>query len=198
MAACSDSKRAPLGSPTDSELAGGRYTNLYFHFTLNVPAGWSVGELKTASNRPPGAPTPTAPAAAEVRQEVTAYQLLVLSEKPLAPNTGNNPSLLVMAEQTASIPKVKDAKDYLARISQLMTDSPIAYRPVNGITDFRIGGVPAVRMDFSARLGPQKSGYQRYVVCQREQYILSFILSGTTEDDLKRLEPVMQSVKFHF
>jgi hypothetical protein len=180
------------GSPADGQMVNGQYTNLYFKFTVRIPAGWSVSELKTIIAPPPGSTNAPSPG-----RDADAHQLLMLSEKPIGPSAVSNPTLLIMAEKTAAVPGVKSAKDYLARISQLMTDSPIAYRPVNGIADLQLGGAPAVRLDFSARLGHQKNGRQGYLVCQRENYMLSFILSGLSEEEIKRLELVLETIKFY-
>ena len=180
------------GSPTDGQVIGSRYTNIFFRFTVDIPGGWAVGTSNAATS-----PTPGAAGGPKTQAPATAHQLLMLSEKPLGTSTPTNPSLLVMAEKTASVPGVKDAKDYLVRISQLMADAPIVYHPIRGITDIQLGGAPAVRLDFSARLNPQKTAHQSYVVSQREDHILSFILSGPSETEIRRLEQVLQTLKFH-
>ena len=185
-------RRPKSGSPADGRLVGGLYTNLYFNFTVGIPAGWSVGELKTTT-----APLPGSTRVPSMNPQAAAHQLLMASEHPVARGIADNPSLLVMAEKADAVPGVKNAKDYLARISQMMTDSPLAYRPINGIADVQLGGIPAVRLDFSAQLNKQKTGRQGYLVCQRDQYMLSFILSGPTDAEIKRLEQLLQTVKFY-
>jgi hypothetical protein len=168
---------------------GGVYTNSYFHFTLGIPTGWAVDAIKPAA-----ASGQELPVSARTKGQPTAHQLLILSENRSATS---NPSLLIMAEKTAAVPGVKNAKDYLVLISRLMADAPIAYRPMQGIADVTVGGAPAVRLDFSARLTPQKTARQSYLISQRNDHILSFILSASSEQELRQLEQALQTVKFH-
>jgi len=185
-------QRSREGSPTDGQLSGPYYTNRFFGLSIRVPSGWTVSELKPTFVPPKNSPRPPPPKSSAQ----SAYQLLMLSEKPLSTAQVNNGSLLVMAEEAAKVPGVKSARDYLARVSQLMIDAPIAYHPVAGMVETKLGGTPAWRMDFTARLGPNKTVNQTYIVCQRHGYALSFILSGTTPAEIQRLEQVVQAARF--
>ena len=180
------------GSPVDGQVVGPLYTNRYFGLSLNIPAGWTTAEFKPTFSTPGNTPRP----APKTPRDEHTHQLLMLSEKPLDSPQPANSSLLIMAEAAASVPGVKTAKDYLARASQLMIDAPIAYHPVSGIADTSVGGVASARLDFTARLASDKSARQSYLVCLRYGYVLSFILSATTEEELKRLEQVLQTARF--
>lgn len=189
MAAC---RKEDPGSPTDGQVINQLYTNRYFGLTVAFPPGWAPGEFKPTFVAPANAPSsaPTQP------HDAQTYQLLLLSEKPLETHAQTNASLLVMAELMRPSTRVKDAKDYLARISQFMVDSSVAYRPVSPITETRLGGLPAFRMDFTARLAGNKPAWQSYVVAARKGYSLAFILSASSDAGMKRLDQILERVRF--
>jgi len=192
LAAVPACRREDPGSPTDGQVVNQFYTNRYFGLTIAFPPGWAPDVFKPSFVAPANAPSsaPTQP------HDAQTYQLLLLSEKPLETHAQTNASLLVMAELMRPSTGVKDAKDYLARMSKFMVDSSVAYRPAGPITETRLGGLPAVRMDFTARLAPNKPGWQSYVVATRKGYSLAFILSASSEAGMKRLDQIIERVRF--
>jgi hypothetical protein len=181
LGGCSHPKQ---GSPSDGKVVGSFYTNGYFNLTIDIPPGWSVGEIKPLMPPNPGA-------------QVYSFQLLMISDKPLNTGSETNISLLVMAEKASSVPGVKDARDYIARVNQLMVDAPIAYHPTIPITEMAIGNFRVQRLDFVARLGPTKTARQSYQSTLRAGYVISFILSAADESGIRRAEQVTQSARFH-
>jgi hypothetical protein len=92
---------------------------------------------------------------------------------------------------------VKNARDYIARVSQMLVDAPIAYHPTTPITEIALGNIRAQRLDFTARVGPAQTARQTYFASWRDGYVISFILSAQDEGGIRRLEQVAQSSRFH-
>lgn len=178
--------KQPSGSPVDGQIVGQVYTNDFFRMSVGIPSGWATSGLKPN--------LPSVPPAKVSARERNAHQLLLISEKPMGSSTNSNPSLLIMAEKASTVPGVRTAKDYVARVSQLLADAPIAYRPLAGITETKLGKVPAFRLDFSARLEKGRTARQSYIVCLRRGYVVSLILSGRSATELEQLERMLPTV----
>jgi hypothetical protein len=152
------------------------YTNAYFGFSLVVPPGWSAS-------------LPTNAASSDT--------LLFISEKPLGSKATSNPTLLVLAEKT-SASGMRNAKDYLEHLTRMIPDSivvqrgqtPIPYKKVGEVREVKAGTRVWDRVDLTVGVG-ERLVHQAYFATVINDYILTVIIAGITDAEVRRLEEIV-------
>lgn len=107
----------------------GTYINSGLGFTFKYPQGWTVhgketdDHIRELSKEKAAAEGPTSKAALEASLKRT-YSLLTVFRHPVGtPGIGFNPAILVMAEKISHAPGIKNGKDYLLNVRELIQKS---------------------------------------------------------------------------
>ncbi len=192
------SKAAP---PT---AAGGVYGNTYnnsmFGFSYTYPAGWTPQgdatnqEILKLGRGLAGGDDPARKAAFDVAMERT-YQLLTVFQYPVGTPGKPNSSIQVIAERVDFAPGIKDGRDYLLDLETQIKRGGVHPEFSENITEFTIGGKQFFRLDDDLRF-PAGLIHQMYISTKLDKYILSFILTSRSQEDLNMLYNTLGSVKF--
>ena len=194
----SASKAAP---PT---AAGGVYGNTYnnsmFGFSYTYPAGWTPQgdatnqEIMKLGRGLAGGDDPARKAAFDVAMDRT-YQLLTVFQYPVGTPGKPNSSIQVIAERVDFAPGIKDGRDYLLNLETQIKIGAVHPEFSENITEFTISGKQFFRLDDDLRF-PAGLIHQMYISAKLDKYILSFILTSRSQEDLKMLYNTLGSLKF--
>src|SRR5579862_2724393 len=190
-----------IASPT---TAGGVYGNTYsngmFGFSYTYPAGWTPQgdatnqEIMKLGRGLAGGDDPARKAAFDVALERT-YQLLTVFQYPVGTPGKPNSSIQVIAERVDFAPGIKDGKDYLLNLESQIKRGGVHPEFSDNITEFTIGGKQFFRLDNDLRF-PIGLIHQMYISTKLDKFILSFILTSRSQEDLNMLYNTLGSLKF--
>lgn len=193
------------GKPADfdfGKVENNIYTNTYFKFKMNVPAGWNV------------LPRTDAETHQKMGMEVAAYNNSELKKKneKNTINTANllsvfqfpedsakkfNSSLILVAEKVSQTLSIKNAEDYLNQSRIVLQQSPITFDHIddrNGKT--MIGGKVFSSMNVVIR-GDEQKVFQSYFVCIDKDFALSCVLTYTDSIQKNTLFTSLKSIIFN-
>jgi hypothetical protein len=185
--------------PDDDLISHNVYENKYFSFSLPLPDGWHVADNKTEEyirQTSKQAIVENAPTLETALKEVekTTYQLLILSQYPIGSSGNTNPYLIVGAEKVSQVPGIKSGEDYLSQATKLLLQQ-FPYEPLGEIYEYELDGKPFYRIDMV--LDSQAGRiYQSYISMVSREYVLTFILTAQTEEEISRLEDIVKSGDF--
>ena len=176
----------------------GVYTNNYFDFEIKFDTSWHVqsqaqlnglvkrGQKMLENNE-------LLNKAIEASKVNTAY-LFAMFKYEVGAAVQSNPSLMVVAENTKSLPGIKKGKDYLFHAKNSLSQTQLNYTfdPISetkklGSFEFDI---------LTAKLDVMtKKIVQEYITTVTDGFALSFILSYTSDQEKEELYKVIEGMK---
>ena len=161
----------------DGTLKDGVYTNREFGFTCVVPSGWV---LRTAEMN-----TRDETASADNQRKSDSRVLLsAFSRPPEAVAEDVNSSILIAAEPVASYPGLKEAVQYLAKVSEIATSR--GFSEQRDPYEIAVGSRTLVRQDFQKDVGSRLMR-QSTLVMLAHGYAVSFTFIAGTQQELDDL-----------
>ena len=185
-------------APDAGMIEGRIYTNQFFRFRLTIPEKWAVspvGTLKQALDRgKEQLKTGDSSAERMKRSADRTVQLLLVSESPLG-TVVVNPMLVCAAERLPEGSSVTNGAQYLASMSRTFPNAGVKITLVKEAYPQMIDGVEFSAMDANLSAGNVQS-FRRYYAYVQKGYALVFIITPFTDENLKKLTDVMNSIKF--
>jgi len=195
-----------VAAPSKEELMkrgrveGQLYSNAYFGFSLPIPEGWHIqGEesrdrIIKAGGRLIVGEDQKLKALIESPRPSSAMPLAVF-RYPIGSPVPFNPSFALVIEDVGGAPGIKRGSDYLYHVKRLMQAAQVKPTLGEEIYSKNLGGVDFDVLDVALDLGVAVVR-QRYYTTIVKGHALSVIIAYNSEDDLKALTQVLDSVKF--
>ena len=183
-------------NPDPGSLTGSTYANKYFGLTLAIPSGWSVQDWdarKQINEKGKELVTSDDPAKkGELdRAADNTLNLLTVSERPLGSSGLPNSLLICGAEKPPA--DVRTDADYMLALKNTLKYAQVPITIEKDVYSAQIGGVAFSVLDFNT----DHSGVivsQRYYAHRVKGYVLFFILTYQTPEQLKTLTETLRSV----
>jgi hypothetical protein len=177
------------------------YTNSTFGFSYTFPDGWTVHGAETqkeimkvgkavATGNDPGRKAAFDAAADRTTQLLTVFQY------PLGTPVKFNSSVQVMAEDVGFAPGIKSGKDYLLVMEIGMKRGSLPVEFADGITEYTVDGRQFFRLDDQLHLATV-AAHQAFISTKVGKYILSFVLTSGSQEDLEMLVGTLNSISFN-
>jgi hypothetical protein len=172
-------------------VANGLYRNKTFGFTCKIPAGWVLrtDELNTQENNPAHAePEHSADAAKDSPPPASSAGAKVLlaafSRPPAAVAEDVNSSILIVAENAASYPGLKEAVQYFEPLTEVAAAQGFSID--EDPYEIAIGSKTLVRADFHKDVASRVMRQSTLAMLARG-YAVSITVIAGTEDDVEDL-----------
>ncbi len=184
--------------PMDGSVEGNTYSNFYFKFAVDFPAGWTVhGEETNKRLMEVGKEKVTSSGAvSEGVADISAshtYNLLTVFEHPLGtPGVTANRAFLAAAENVVYAPGIKSGDDYLKNTIPVMQKSGATV--VSGPEDGVISGQKFSKVVFSMNT-PVGSVLESMYVTMKEGFAVAFVMIAADEAGLADAVKAMQSFR---
>ena len=180
-------------------IEGSVYRNRYFGLKLTIPEKWQVQDDETKKQITAVGKKAIAGSNKELEKSLDAsllnsLNLLAVFKYPLNSGATANPSFACLAEKNNQLPSIT-SREYVLSMKSLMQQSKLPYKFEQAIYSQSLGGreftVLPTQITFNGVLF-----YQNYYLTIMKGYALTFIVTYTTDEDLKSLEAVLKSVTF--
>lgn len=189
------------GNSLDYGIVTGRiYTNAFFGMTVGIPERWQIQDSEASKLIIERGKKLFSGGNADLKTALDASQkssvnLLTFMKHPSVPAASFNPSFVCLAEKVSQHPGITKGEDYLISVKKLMARSKTAYVFDEKISSVMIGGIP-----FAVITGRAASGRvtvtQHFYAAVRNGYALSFITSGSNEDEQAELDQIIAGITF--
>ena len=182
------SAHAQTALPDDGQVKNGVYFNLFFSFGFRYPKDWVVHD-EAINERI----RERAKEEAKSRElpPLKAYLLFTASRHPRGtPGIALNPTVLVIAENIAPVPRNYNGRDYLLEVRPLKLKEgaqPLLNEPV----EFLVNGFQFFRDDYRREVNGV-SMRQAIFVTVKNGYALAFSFTG---EDQKSVDEMAQAMK---
>jgi predicted RNA-binding Zn-ribbon protein involved in translation (DUF1610 family) len=179
------------------------YKNKYFGFRLTLPEGWNPIDQKTQEEMEKVAGKMIAAnqkgfdAFINASSE-EAVSMFTVFKHPLGTPVPFNPSVMCMAQNVKHFPGIKKGSDYLYHLKTLMETldlGPIHIEYSDSTDTEAVGGVDFDVLDLRVHVG-NASITQKYYARVMKGYVLSYILTYQTWDDMEELDNCLDTVSF--
>ena len=184
------SAQAQTTLPDDGQVKNGVYLNLFFSFAFTYPKDWVVHD-EAINERIRERAKEEAAKSGTSSQLKDSYLLLTVSRHPRGtPGIALNPTVVVIAENIAPVPRHYNAKDYLLEVRPLKLKEgaqPLLNEPV----EFRVNGFQFFRDDYRRELNGV-SMRQAIFATVKKGYALAFSFTG---EDQKSVDEMAQAMK---
>lgn len=182
--------------PDFGGVAGSTYTNKYFGLTLTIPPGWSVqdsGFKKQMSDK--GKELVTSDDSAKKgeldRAVDNTLNLLTITERPPESAGPVNAVFICGAEKPPS--GVKTDADYMLVLKNTLKYAQVPITIEKDSYSEQIGGVAFSGIDFNTNFSGTIVS-QKYYAHIMKNYVLFFIITYQTPEQLKTLTETLKSV----
>ena len=189
-------KTIDLGTVED-----GIYSNKYFDFSLDLSDGWQVQENQTMKlaqsmgKKIISGDDKNLEAALDL-STLTTVNLLLATKHPFGTQVAFNPNIAAVAEKIDPLSGQLSGREYLTGARKIMEMSKIETAFDDEISSVNLGGVDfdvmTVEMNYQNR-----SLTQKYYAAIMREYALAFIISYTTDEELRSLEELLGTMKFN-
>ncbi len=171
--------------PDDDLLEDNIYRNNYFSFQLPIPHEWHIADDQTIQNLRQSAENLT-----EEKSWEIDYFLLLVSEYPAGTLSDSNPSMSIAAENVSRFAGISNGQEYLLQLSKGLAKRTIY--EIGEVYEYPLDGKPFYRLDLevNTQLGTIR---QSYIAMASKEYVLNFVLTGKTEEEMSRLENIITS-----
>lgn len=197
LAGCGNKPKAEI---TYGVLDNNVYSNEFFRLTIEKPAAWVAQSqavnremMETGANLVAGNDANLRAALRE--SQVDSLVLFSFYKFELGSPVAFNPSFASVAERVAHTPGIKTGKDYLFHAKNLLQSSALKYSFPEEVYSEIIDGVPFDVMPTVMEF-PDMKIHQNYYTAKINDYILVFITSFTSSDELDELNAILQTVAF--
>lgn len=176
---------ARASGPDDDLLEDNIYRNNYFSFQLPIPDEWHIADDQTIQNLRQSTENLT-----EEKSEKIDYFLLLVSEYPAGTLSNSNPSMSIGAENLSRFAGVSNGQEYLSQLSKGLAKQTIY--EIGEVYEYPLDGKPFYRLDLevNTQIGTVK---QSYIAMASKEYVVNFVLTGKTEEEMSRLENIIVS-----
>ena len=182
------SAHAQTGFPDDGQVKNGVYLNSFFSFGFTYPKDWVVHEEAINERIRERAKEE---AKSRELSPLKAYLLFTVSRYPRGtPGIALNPTVFVIAENIAPVPRDYNGKDYLLEVRPLKLKEgaqPLLDEPV----EFRVNEFQFFRDDYRREVNGV-SMRQAIFVTVKKGYAVAFSFSG---EDQKSVDEMAQAMK---
>src|SRR5262245_4764704 len=176
------------------------YSNTYFGMKLRVPDGWQVQDNQAAKalmeqgkNLMVGDDKSLdAMVSASEKQSLTL--LTMFKYQPGSP-VDFNPGFICLVERVSHLPGIKKGSDYLFHLRKALSAAKMRVEFDKDFYDESVGGLAFGVLETRMTLG-DRTVRQKYYSTIRKGYALSFVISYTTDDELKTQNEILKSVTF--
>lgn len=186
------SAHAQTALPDDGEVKDGVYYNPFFSFAFRYPKDWVVHD-EAINERIRKRAQEKAAKSGTTSELKNAYLLFTVSRHPRGtPGIALNPTILVIAENIAPLPRNYSAKDYLLEVRPLKLKEgaqPVLTEPVQ----FRVAGFEFFRDDYRREVNGV-SMRQAILVNIKKGYALVFSFSGEDEKSVDEMANAMKTI----
>jgi hypothetical protein len=192
-------KTAP---PVTSEggISGSTYTSSTFGFTYTFPAGWvahgesTEEQISKVGRELMAGDDPGRKAAYDAANTRSAH-LLTVFQYPMGTPVKSNPSIQIMAERVDSAPGAVTARDYLRNLEAVLKKSTVPLEIADNLAELTIGGKQFFRMDSDMHF-PTALVHQSILSTKLENFVLSFVLTAGSAEELQQLRGTLDSLNF--
>ena len=177
----------------------GFYQNNYFDLEVSFDPTWivqnqeQVGELMKKGQRLVAGEDEELKSVIKASM-ITSATLLTIFKHEVGAAVESNPSFLIIAENTAGFPGIKNGKDYLFHSKKLLEQSQLPYYFEKDVIETQIGDsefhVLEAKLDI---LG--KTIIQEYMTTVVNGFSLSFVISYTNDEERAELNKIIASIK---
>lgn len=179
------------------KIEGSTYTNRYFRMKISIPQGWQVRDEEAQKQISERGKEILANGNEQVRKSVEVSEfntlhLLAISKYPRGSTVPSNPNFVCVAERINPVLS-ETSTEYLGEVKRLLQGGQQPYEFEGDIYSQFIDGQRF--FVFSAR-NTRNGVRQNYYSTRMKDYNLSFIISYKTDEDLKALQEILDSVKF--
>jgi hypothetical protein len=191
---------APLAAETPDlgSVTGSTYTNKYFGLTLTLPAGWSVQDSvvkKQISDKGKELVTSNDAATKSDLNRAVDATLNLLTAFEHAPGTAAQNSMLMCGAEKPPV-GVKTDADYMVALKNTLKYAQVPISIEKDIYSEQIGGAAFSVIDFNTTY-PGMVLSQKYYAHTVKDYVLFFIITYQTPEQLKTLQESLKSVTLH-
>jgi hypothetical protein len=177
--------------PDDGKVKNGVYFNWFFSFGFTYPNDWVVHDEAINERIRKRAKDEAAKSGA--LSQMKAYLLFTVSRHPRGtPGIALNPTILVIAENIAPVPRNYNGKDYLLEVRPLRLKEgaqPLLNEPV----EFRVAGFQFFRDDYSRQVNGV-SMRQAIFVHVKKGYALAFTFTAEDQKSVEEMAKAMETI----
>ena len=179
-------------------IEGTTYTNRYFGLKLTIPENWQIQDDETKKKMMESGKRKIMGGDKQVEKTLdtsllNTLNLLAVFKYPVGSGMRHNPSFGCVAEKITRFPSLT-ARDYLIGTKSFMQKSQVPYT-FREIYSRSIGGRGFVVLPAQAPLNGAIV-YQNYYTRIMKGYALVFIITYSTDEELRPLEEMLKSVRF--
>jgi hypothetical protein len=185
---------------TYGTISNNIYKNDYFSMSMDVPQGWSVqskAAMKQLMNQGSdlvAGDDQNLKAVMKQSEKQTINMFVFLKYEQGTP-VSFNPSIVAVAERVSHMPGIKRGADYFFHVRRLLQASQIEYSFPKKIytTDLSGESFDVMPAEISASFITIE---QDYYAALMKDYVLSFILSYSNEEEKQELTKILDTVSF--
>ena len=184
------SVHAQSALPDDGQVKNGVYLNSFFSFGFTYPKDWVVHDEAINERIRERA---KAEAKSRELSPLKAYLLFTVSRHPRGtPGITLNPTVLVIAENIAPVPRNYSGKDYLMEVRPLKQKEgaqPLLNEPV----EFRVNGFQFFRDDYRREVNGVSLRNAIFVTIKKG-YALAFSFTGEDQKSVDEMAQAMNTI----
>jgi len=182
------------------EIENNTYTNHYFNMSIPVPSGWSIqsqAAIKEISNRGGNLIAGDNKNLQAVLKEAEkqTVNLFAFFKYEAGSPVEFNPSVIAVAERMTHMPGVKKGADYLFHVKKLLQTGQIEYVFPEEIYNKDITGISFDVLPAEINMA-DKTISQRYYSTKINDYVLSVILTHSSELESDELNQIFNTLNF--
>lgn len=181
------------------EIKENRYINTYFNMTIDFPKDWATqskeamsAQIEVGSNMVVG-DDENQRAAMKV-SSLQSLNLFSVSQYPRGTPVSFNPNILCIAEKIAHMPGVKRGSDYFFFVKKFIENSPLKVQFSDDISTEKISNVDFDILQATTDYG-NTAVLQKYYAAKLKDYMLSLIITYSSDEEREKLEKILQSLK---
>ena len=183
------------------EIKNETYINEYFNMSLTVPKGWSIqskAAIKEISERGSdliAGDDENLRAAIKVAEKQTVNLFAFFKYEQGAP-VDFNPSIMAAAERVVQMPGITKGSDYLFHLKKTLQAGQLKYTFPKETYAKTISGSPFDVMPTQLSMGNTPI-YQEYYSIKIKDYVLSLILTYSSENEKNELVKTVNNLKLN-
>jgi len=181
------------------EIENDIYINRYFNMSLAVPNGWAVqskAAIKDITDRGGNliAGDDQNLKAVLKEAEKQTVNLFAFFKYEQGSPVDFNPSIMSVAERVSNQPGIKRGADYLFHAKKILQTGQVKYTFPNEVYTKQISGTSFDVMPAEINIG-SSSIYQRFYATRIKDYVLTIILTHSSEPESNELLQVINKLK---
>lgn len=182
------------------EITGDVYVNEYFNMSISVPKGWAVqsqAAIEEISDRGgdliAGEDKNLQLAIKEAEKQTV--NLFAFFKYEQGSPVEFNPSIIAVAERVTYMPGIKRGSDYLFHVKRILQAGQVRYTFPQETYTKEISGVSFDVMPAEISMGAMTVS-QEYYATRIKGYVLSFVLTYSSELEIKELTQLIDKIEF--